>query len=94
MATNEVSVSDVHEVKAVSFDVNKVLKIVVVSLGLAKNIAERMKWEQMAGLLGWISTILSDPELLNALLSLYELFSGLDKEKVAHLVQVVKEAAK
>lgn len=93
-ATNEVNASDVHEVKAAAFDVNKVIKLVNVGLGLAKNIAERMKWEQMAGLLGWISTVLNDPELLAAVLSIYELVSSLSKDQVKQLVDVVKTVSK
>lgn len=93
-ATNEVLASDVHEVKAVTFDVNKVLKLVNVGLSLAKNVAERMKWEQMAGILGWVSTVLNDPELLAAVLSIYELVSSLNKDQVKQLVDVVKAVSK
>lgn len=96
MATNEVHVNDVKEVVNVkgAFDVSRVIKIVNVALSLAKNIAERMKWEQMAGVLGWISTVLNDPELLEAVLSLYELLSSLNKEQVSQLVDVVKSVSK
>lgn len=91
----DVNVSDVQEVKTVkALDFTTVSKLVHNSLQFAIKIADLRGWTQVSNVLKLIDDFVSNPELLELIMTIADLVKDLTKEDVKNLVNVAKQAVK
>lgn len=92
---SDVNVADVQEVKvAKALDFATVSKLVHNSLTFAIKVADLRGWTQVSNVLKLVDEFVSNPELLELIMSISELVKDLTKQDVKNLINVAKEAAK
>ena len=92
---SEVNVADVNNVENSVGVVSKVdpvqiQKMVHTGLVFFKLLAARQNWTQIVGWVELVDGFVNDPEILNTILSLFDLFKGVSKEDAKALMEVVK----